>query len=473
MWSKYLVILFSLLFLPKTTDAQQIHIRASGKGYAYSEFRFYSISDPVSRQLIPLFTARADSSGMIIADIPFIGKGRLILKTGIYNLSLFAEAGKTYELSLPQYSGKNSEDELNPFYRETDRVLKVINDSTCLNNLIGDFEDHYNAVYDTISKYLFYNTRLSDIPEIKDELKKYPVTDTVRFYSDYVKCRKSVIDMMTFVRVEEKIATTQFLNDNVDLTNPAYTELAGYLFGDYFKTIADEAIKKEISVAIQNGSLLQLKETLIREDEIRNNKLLEYIIILNIYNGYYAGRYSDVQIIKLLGDVKSVSEFPDIRNISALIIEKVKRLLPGNIPPALNLINESGKTVNFQDFKGKYVLLNFARSDSYPSLSEFSIIRMWKNRYENDLHIVTVLTDDDYLKAVSKLKKDGCNWEILDGSANERLTLLYEIRSFPTFILLNREGEIIAAPSMMPSERLESEISDLILKDNIRSGLVK
>lgn len=473
MWSKYLVILFSLLSLAKTTEAQHIRIKASGEGYENSEFRFYSISDPVTQQLTPLITSLADSSGLIITDIPFYGKGRVIIKTGVYNLSLFAESGKTYELSLPQFAGKTSEDETNPFFKETNLILNVIKDSLCLNNLIGGFENHYNEVYDSISRHLFYNTKLNEIPAFKNELSKYPVTDTIRFYSDYVKCRKSVLDMMTFVRVEEKIAASSFLNDYVDLTNPAYTDLVSQLFGDYFKTIVKEEIKNGISSAIQNGSILQLKEVLIRDGKIKNNKLLEFVIILNIYNGYYGGRYSEGQVIKLLDDVNSVSEFTDIRYISSFVIEKVKRLLPGSIPPSLNLVNQAGIPVSLQDFNGKYILLNFARSDSYPSLSEFSILRMWKNKYDKDLQIVTVLTDDDYLKAVTKLRKDGCNWEILNGSANERLTLLYEIRSFPTFILLSREGKIIAAPVMLPSERLESVISDLILKDNIRSGLVK
>jgi hypothetical protein len=68
------------------------------------------------------------------------------------------------------------------------------------------------------------------------------------------------------------------------------------------------------------------------------------------------------------------------------------------------------------------------------------------------------------------MKNSGFNWVFLDGSQADSLEYLYDIKMYPVFIFLDREGKIIASPAPFPSENLELMVSKLLQKDVNRSG---
>ena len=469
-----LYILPILSFILSTTAwTQKVHINAYGKGYENAEFRIYTLSDPITLQLTPLIKINADDKGKISVSFDCYKPEQLVIKTGVYNLTLFIEQDKTYEISLPPFDKKTNDEELNPFFQESKLIAEVINDSTCLNNLIGVFENKFNLVFDTISARIFYNRSTNEIPLLISNLENSVATDTSAFYSDYVKYKKSILDLMTFNPFEDKVKATIYVNDKVDLDNPAYTELIGQVFNDYLKSLLGGSLREEIVEAITNGSFQQLKNIVLKDNKISNEQLLEYVLLLNLYKEFYSGSLDKNILFQLINNEIYTSKYPSMQNIAGILLEKGKRLMPGSIAPPFALKNETGDTVSINDFKGKYLLLSFARSDCYSCLSEFNTIKMWQDKHDKDLKQITILTDRDYNKGFTKLKKTGYNWEFLNGSDNEQLLLSYEIKVFPSFFLLDRDGKIIMAPSILPSEQLEMMISERIQRDNYRSGLVK
>jgi hypothetical protein len=468
----FLILLFCFFLLPDT-GAQKIHINAFGEGYENAEIRFYAFSDPVTLQPVQILKIKADDKSHISVDIDCNGTKQLIIKTGIYSFILFVEGSKSYNLSMPRFEKKTDEEETDPFFQESKLIPEVINDTGCLNNLISDFEAQFNSVYDSVSARIFYNRKTNEIPLLIENLNKFPVTDSIRFYSDYVRYKKSMLELMTFKPMDDKIRATHYLNDNIDFSNPAYTELIQQLFNGYLKTLSGGNLRTGISMAIYNASFLQLKNAVMKDSKISNDQLLEYVILLNLYEEFYSNGFEKGVLIKLIDDMTATSSYPYIRTISAIVSEKVGRFLPGSEFPSFKLINTGGDTVSSDDFKGKYILLSFARSNSYTSLMEFSIIKMWQNKYEKDLKLLTILTDNDFEKGVTKLRKAGYIWELLNGSDIEPLLLFYEIKILPTFILLDREGRVIMAPCLLPSEELELMIFNKIQGERNGSGLVK
>ena len=101
---------------------------------------------------------------------------------------------------------------------------------------------------------------------------------------------------------------------------------------------------------------------------------------------------------------------------------------------------------------------------------ELGIINMWRNRYINDVQIATVLTDKDFKSALTKFKNLGFNWILLDGSKRDNLEFNYDLKMYPSFLFLDREGKIIANPCPYPSENLELTINKILLADQSRSG---
>jgi hypothetical protein len=473
MWNKLSILLVFCFIQSPTAWTQKVYINASGKGYENAEFRIYSLSDPITLQLIPVLKAKADDNGILTVSINCNEPEQLIIKTGIYCLSLFVEQDKTYQISLPPAEIKTTDDELNPFFQESSIIPKIINDTACLNNLISDFEDQFNSVYDTVSARIVYNKRTNEIPLLINNLNKSVLADTSVFFSDYVKYKISLLELMTFNPFEDKVKATLYVNNKVNLSNPAYTELIGQVFNGYLKTLMMGAMGTEIIDAINKGSFFQLKSVVKKDNKISNDQLLEYVLLLNLYEELYSGIFNKNDILQLIENQEYTTTYQSLQTIAAIVFEKGGRLMPGTVPPVFDLINQLGDTVSISDFKGKFILLSFARSDSYSCLLEFNTVKIWQNKYEKDLKLLIILTDRDFSKGFVKLKKAGYNWEFLDGSDNEHLLFAYDIKIYPSFILLDREGKIIMAPSLLPSEQLETMISERIQRDSFRSGLVK
>jgi hypothetical protein len=159
-----------------------------------------------------------------------------------------------------------------------------------------------------------------------------------------------------------------------------------------------------------------------------------------------------------------------MKELATIVLTGMLSSLPGNTPPEFSLSDSDGKMITLKDFRGSYVILYFAKSDDRSSLMESGVLNMWQKKYINDLQVITVLTDKDFKAAITKMKNSGFNWVFLDGSQADSLEYLYDIKMYPVFIFLDREGKIIASPAPFPSENLELMVSKLLQKDVNRSG---
>ena len=95
---------------------------------------------------------------------------------------------------------------------------------------------------------------------------------------------------------------------------------------------------------------------------------------------------------------------------------------------------------------------------------------MWQKKYIKDVQVVTILIDKNFKAGFTALKNHGYNWIFLDASKREDLDFVYDLKMYPSFILLDREGKIIADPCSYPSEDLELTLNKLLLKDQNSSG---
>jgi hypothetical protein len=160
-----------------------------------------------------------------------------------------------------------------------------------------------------------------------------------------------------------------------------------------------------------------------------------------------------------------------IRETATILLEKLRSALPGNIPSDFSLENNDGVVAGLKNFRGKYLLISFARSDNEESLMEFGILNKFYKTYMKDLEVITILTDRDYQSALHKMEKNGFKWICLNGSSIDLLEYQYDIRMYPTFLILDRQSRIIADPAPVPSEKLETLISKIIEEEKRGSDL--
>ena len=120
----------------------------------------------------------------------------------------------------------------------------------------------------------------------------------------------------------------------------------------------------------------------------------------------------------------------------------------------------SGKSRELKDFHGKFIYLNFANTENYACKKDFQILSQFAEMFKKDMVIVTILTDEDPDKAYEFVKKHKYKWNFLHFSHNAKVLLDYDIKAFPTYYLIDPEGNLIFAPAPGPEENFVPMFSE-------------
>lgn len=458
------------LFFFASISGQTVFLSGSGSGYENAELKIYSQTDPVTKRLKPLLRITCDEKRTFSCEIPCTGSEIIFIKAGIYNLHLYVTEGSRYELLFPDYVAKSLSEEQNPFFIETEIIPQVINNQHDINNLVRIFDSEYNPVFNLVAERVFRNYKKEEIQQEISKLDKFSETKDPHFYSDYVKCRMIMLNLVSSSSNQVQTTAAEFINTGFNSENQAFSDLAEQMFSGYFNKISSGPLKDLFNRAVSTESFTELRSVIMRDGKIINMELADFIALLNLNTDYYERNLPGENVRKIISLMISQGETIFIRNIASTMLDKINASLPGNFPPDFALSNSDGKLMSLKDFKGKYLLLGFARSDNPSSLMELGIINMWQNKYIKDVQIASILTDKDFKSAFTKLKNLGFNWILLDGSKRDNLEFNYDLKMYPSFLLLDREGKMIANPCQYPSEDLELTINKILLSDPTRSG---
>ncbi|MFT4156056.1 redoxin domain-containing protein [Parafilimonas sp.] len=148
-------------------------------------------------------------------------------------------------------------------------------------------------------------------------------------------------------------------------------------------------------------------------------------------------------------------------NTGKLIREELNKRRVNIEAPDFFAKNDEGKNVSLQNFKGKYILLDFWASWCQPCLKKLPGLKDLFNKYnKNGFEIITMSLDtdmDSWKKAISRNKIEKfCNL-----IRNEDIDNKYSNtkQPIPSEILINKKGIIVWNSLNEPSETLEQVLA--------------
>ena len=135
----------------------------------------------------------------------------------------------------------------------------------------------------------------------------------------------------------------------------------------------------------------------------------------------------------------------------------------GAVAPNFTQNDVNGKPVSLNDYKGKYVLIEFWASWCSPCRAESpNLIKQYAAYKDKGFEILGVSVDSDKAKWLEAIKKDGLTWtQVSDLKGWEtEVRKVYGISGVPANFLVNPEGKIVGAH--LTGEKLNKKLSELL-----------
>jgi peroxiredoxin len=447
-------------FLGVELSAQPVLITGRAKSYASVKLEFTRIADWITGQEETVGSCEVSDSGDFRLNVDITATQQLLVHLGVYLGYFYAEPGKTYELALPEKEDRKPEDLLNPYFKPEEIHLGLINfNQDELNMRIMMFEDAYVPYYEKHVGHIYSRMDIqkleTDIQNMEAPFQKYPG----EFFTEFRRYRYGMLKLFANQQKVQSLSDEYFNNQPVMYNNPAYADLFNQVYSKYFVFYGRSEQGKQIYTDInQLGSYTALLATLSKNPNFSNDTLKELIILKQVHDEFYGDQFSRKGLLNILDTLVIRTRIPAHRLIGTSIKQKITRLLAGYAPPAFELEDTDGKLTSLNDFKGKYVYLNFCTCQSYACLNEFNSLAALNTKYAGKLTLLTIATDpmDEVLKQF--LAKNNYTWKFLLYDRQPEVLKEYDIRAFPTYFLIGPDGKLLLSPAPSPSEDFESTL---------------
>lgn len=158
-------------------------------------------------------------------------------------------------------------------------------------------------------------------------------------------------------------------------------------------------------------------------------------------------------------------DFPQYTTFLKSFYRDKQRVTPGQPAIPFTLPNQEEQMVSMNDFRGRYVLLDFWASWCIPCLDEFPHMKeLYRNYSRDQFEIVAISIEADSLKWRSALRQFQNPWvQLYGGNSFQQETFsAYQAGGIPFYVLVDPEGNIERYNDIRPSFNLPSVLDSLI-----------
>lgn len=114
----------------------------------------------------------------------------------------------------------------------------------------------------------------------------------------------------------------------------------------------------------------------------------------------------------------------------------------------------NGKTIDFKDYEGKVVFINFWATWCPPCVAEMPDIQgLYEEMDGQDIEFVLISLDDDFQKAKNFVERKDFNFPIYKLASP--LPAVYESSAIPTTYVISPQGEVVVSKSGMAKYNTE------------------
>lgn len=460
MWFLNLLVLV-LTFLSIGYSLSQSQDTETIKGYAPSyvgqEVKIALVEDYFSLKDSVIGSAVVQQDSSFTIDFKVSETQKMIVYAGKNRSYMYVQPHGSYTVYLPE------KDKFEPYRPNGNQIeLTFLDlDTLDINYKILQFQRWLDEFVSDI--YLLKSIKPIEFAKKMESFKhtvdeRYKISDTLirtadnptQYFKVFVRYTIASLDNIQTASERNRYEKHDFYIKYfpVAYRNDAYME---YLSNFYDKMLP--RFSMEVSNRYYLG-LLKSSPTLImralgQEYTLLNLRIREMIMIKSLSEAYYTqNKFPQQNILVVLDSVSKHSLFEANAIIARNMLNRLTQVVPGGKAPFFHAINAQQDSVTSDDFKGKYLYIQFVDPSSNKSMLEIKpLIKLYEN-YKNEIEFITVIQSD--LKDSSGTFLNLIPWKKYWITQQNTMLSDYKIETFPSYVLIDNSGYIVSAPALGP-----------------------
>lgn len=461
------ILTIVLLGVMISANAQKTVLQGCNPTYKGQEIKVFSCSDYISGTQNMVGSGVADSLGNFRIEIDIKTTCRVTLDLGRIKGVLYADTAMTYNIVLPDYSPKTKGDMLNPFFEQDEFLVGVKNPDRYDINMYIDifdytYEEYLERNYHLIASDRSYQKKFGKpvqtaVDSIIGEIEQMFDTIPNEFFSTYRQYKYAWLKFISYMRDWRYMSREYFNDQPVAYENPAYMDLFNQIFTNflrfYMNTREGERIYSDIAYS---KSPVKAKQTLANSLAITNDTLQEMVLLKGIHDALYDCYFTTSSLLIALDSIKTSTNIKQHRQIAQNIEQKNQMVRVGTMAPDFCLADTAGVFRSVDEYRGKYVYLNFVSSYSYTCTQDLEQLKLLNEKTKGVMDVITISIDDDFDQMKKFFKRNGYKWTLLDLKSDKSVLDRYMVKAYPAYFLIDTNGTLCMSPAPSPSEDFET-----------------
>lgn len=453
------VFLISLAFLSLICNvvlSQNITIKGKVLSSSSSPqyIRLLTYNDMLTCEQILLYETKTDENNefVIKADVDEIKMAQIAVDLERVDILLRPDSSYDIEITIP-----DQENDVSYFERQNPSMKMIDSNDDglyyqyCMSEMIIDdfLLNNFNRLYKGRQSSLL-DTLDAKINSVLGSVKSDYVSNNVRY-------KKAAIYMMINSGNTKRVVNQYFNQQDILYSNLAYMNLFYEVFADYLSShnFSPSDINNLFNYEYDRF-LTYLKEKDVFLSD--NSELAEIIIALNLKRMYYENPNERNVIMDYLDCIVHGSKNQRNQKLVSDMVKQIKRLSFNSDAPAFSLKDKSGKMVELADYKDDILVLQFV--DQYSTLLDyqFEALKELSCQWQDSVVILTVATKNGYEEYKQIFDDKGFEWNLLNLDDEFLLLEKYQIKTFPDYVILGKNGKIGMAPAPAPDQYLDYHV---------------
>jgi len=463
---KYLLILL-LLISPSFLFAKNTIVTGTAPAYSGMTIRLSTYEDFVSYKEYLLASDQIDDLGNFRLTFDINTTTYAFLNLDFRRSDIYIIPGCFYDIKIKSPEAKQTN--VNPFLAEESLEFEIIHapdDDITL--LIQDLNLEYNTfIADKNNFYALYRKRdKSKLEDFKSQISKKFPNPTNPYFQNVIKYKIASLEDLARIKSRKKLFDEYFLEQPILYNHVEYMEFFNQYFNNYLissKQINYDMLRSSIN---DKGDYFSFLKIVGMDTLLSNEKLRELVMLKGLKDLASNPEFNQSNVIRILKDFSEKMKYAEHRNIAGNIVFIKTKLKPGTMAPEFSVKDVEGNLIHLKDFRGKYIYLCFWTSWCIPCVKEFEILSELYPKYRNEVKFLGISFDKEYSSMYHNLNEKKYPWANFHYDNDLDLIEDYEIKTYPLFVLIDREGKIIRYPAPSPSQNLENIIGKLLFEES-------